>query len=238
MKRKIHLILLLLAGLTAVIGSAADAGILTSGSSGRLRGAIPFDTELSAGNYTIRIDLLAKDPAPGALLSARVENLTPGASALMDPRPLAANRNWSSQEFCFTLKQPGRVRLLLSEHQSQGKIGAVQFRNARLTKFPVEFNRNLLPNDGYLYGGAGDYPGCWHPYPAALPVAAGLADQPVMEGGAMTFQFTAGEKRAVLQGSHYPLPSKGSIEFSVWAKCNEKERAKMTLFLLGTNISG
>lgn len=233
MKRKIHLILLLLAGLTAVIGSAADAGILTSGSSGRLRGAIPFDTELSAGNYTIRIDLLAKDPAPGALLSARVENLTPGASALMDPRPLAANRNWSSQEFCFTLKQPGRVRLLLSEHQSQGKIGAVQFRNARLTKFPVEFNRNLLPNDGYLYGGAGDYPGCWHPYPAALPVAAGLADQPVMEGGAMTFQFTAGEKRAVLQGSHYPLPSKGSIEFSVWAKCNEKERARMTLFLLG-----
>lgn len=233
MKRKTYLFLLLLAGLATITGSAADSGILTPGPSGRLRGAVPFDTELVPGNYAIRIDLLVKDPAPDALLSARVENLTPGASALMEPRPLAANRDWSSQEFCFTLKQPGRVRLLISEHQTQGKIGAVQFRNARLMKFPFEFNRNLLPDDGYLNGGAGDYPGCWHPYPAALPVAGGLVAQPVMEGGAMTFQFTAGEKRAILQGSHYPLPTKGSIEFSVWAKCEQKERAQMTLFLLG-----
>ena len=192
MKRKIYIFLLMLAGLVTATGSAADAGILTRGSSGRLRGAVSFDTELAPGNYAVRIDLLTKASAPNALLSARVENLTPGASALMEPRPLAANRDWSSQEFCFTLKQPGRVRLLLSEHQAQGKIDAVQFRNARLTEFPIEFNRNLLPNDGYLNGGAGDYPGCWHPYPAALPVAAGLVAQPVMEGGAMTFQFTAG----------------------------------------------
>ena len=169
MKRKIYIFLLMLAGLVTATGSAADAGILTPGAFGRLRGAVSFDTELAPGNYAVRIDLLTKASAPNALLSARVENLTPGASALMGPRPLAANRSWSSQEFCFTLKQSGRVRLLLSEHQSQGKIDAVQFRNARLMKFPVEFNRNLLPDDGYLHGGAGDYPGCWHPYPAALP---------------------------------------------------------------------
>lgn len=233
MKRKTYLFLLLLAGLATVTGSAADAGILTPGASGRLRGAVPFDPELAPGNYAVRIDLLTKASAPDALLSARVENLTPGAPALMEPRPLAANRDWSSQEFCFTLKQPGRVRLLLSEHQSQGKIDAVQFRNARLTEFPIEFNRNLLPNDGYLNGGAGDYPGCWHPYPAALPAAAGLVAQPVMEKGAMTFRFTTGSSRAVLQGNHYPLPSKGAIEFSVWTKCPQGERARMTLFLLG-----
>ena len=79
MKRKTYLFLLLLAGLATVTGSAADSGILTPGPSGRLRGAVPFDTELAPGNYAIRIDLLVKDPAPGALLSARVENLIPGA---------------------------------------------------------------------------------------------------------------------------------------------------------------
>lgn len=233
MKRKTHLILLLLAGLAALTGSAAEAGILTPGPSGRLRGAVPFDTELAPGNYAVRIDLLVKDPAPGALLSARVENLSAGAPALMEPRPLAANRSWSAREFCFTLKEPGRVRLLLSEHQTQGKIGEVHFRNARLMEFPTEFNRNLLPDDGYLNGGAGDYPGSWHPYPASPPASAGLTDQPVMEGGAMTFRFTSGSARAVLQGNHYPFPPEGSIEFSVWAKCAPDERARMTLFLLG-----
>ena len=103
MKRKIYIFLLMLAGLVTATGSAADAGILTRGSSGRLRGAVPFDTELAPGNYAVRIDLLTKASAPDALLSARVENLTPDAPALMEPRPLAANRDWSSQEFCFTL---------------------------------------------------------------------------------------------------------------------------------------
>ena len=71
MKRKTYLFLLLLAGLATVTGSAADAGILTPGASGRLRGAVPFDPELAPGNYAVRIDLLTKASAPDALLSPR-----------------------------------------------------------------------------------------------------------------------------------------------------------------------
>ena len=224
--------LIALAFSSPLLHAAEDSQTLHPTRENTLYRRIVLPERLPAGNYWITTEIRADSPSPNAGIAVYTE---------MEPRAgenpavwqtVTVNSAWSALTLPISMRQAGKAAFVFNKIPSAGNYTAFQYKPLKVIPFSFKSGQNILLNDGFFTGKAGESPSQWR-VEYGYTNECGLTGDFGFEHSSMVMKLVAGSEKAVsLQGMKYPLPGEGAVELTVWARA-QNDSAQMTLHLIG-----
>ncbi len=191
---------------------------------------------LPAGSSWITTEIRADSPSPNASIAvyAETEPRTSKNPALW--QSVSVNSQWTKVTLPITMERSGKAALVFNKHPDSGTFSGFQYKKPQAREFQFRDKENILLNNGFFSGKTGETPAQWR-VEYGYTKECGLTGEFGFENSSMVMKLSAGPDRAVsLQGMKYPLPRKGRIELTVWARALN-DSAQMTLHLIGDSYA-
>lgn len=174
---------------------------------------------LAPGWYALRGEYKTTGIAPEGMFAADAKTAD-WKTALSEYEWNPSASEWVPFQLLFRVESAGPCLLRIGNWRKAQSDAQIELRGLQVAPFTVQGGVNWLINGDWSAGAVGECPPPWTWKSQELTAAQYcLASNTSFKTGRQVLQLSGEEKRVPILVSHFlPLPQKGEVVFSVWAK--------------------